>query len=287
MARSYPSTSLWHKICHPSTLQTAWDKVRSNQGAAGGDGLSIAQFEARSAARLNALATALSTRRYRPGPARPVDVPKKKGGTRRLMIPCVTDRIVQSATAATLTPVLEPQFEEGSYAYRPGRSVQMAIHAVSRWRDLGFWHVVEADIVGFFDNVRHDRVLEKLDLALKGQAGADGVSDLVALLLEAHAQDSGVAGLGLPQGSPLSPLLSNLYLDALDERLDGRGLRIVRFADDFVVLARKRETAEAALADVTRHLADEGLRLQEGARGSSTLTGASSFWEGCLSGRWS
>lgn len=252
---------LWHRLCHLSILQQAWEKVRANNGAAGADGLSVERFQAQAGQRLAALSGELRAGRYRPGRARAVDIPKKKGGTRRLMIPCVTDRVVQAAAAAVLTPVLEPQFEEGSYAYRPGRSVQMAKEAIARWRDGGFWHVVEADIVGFFNNVRHDRMLEKLDTALAAQGGAGAVAGLVALLLEAHARDTGVAGLGLPQGSPLSPLLSNLYLDALDEVLDGRGLRVVRFADDFVVLARRRDTAEAALADIIRHLGDEGLHL--------------------------
>lgn len=261
--RGRPTTDLWQRLCHLSSLQSAWEKVRANHGAAGGDGLSVAQFEGGAGQRLARLAADLTGGRYHPGPARAVDIPKKKGGTRRLMIPCVTDRVVQSAATATLQPILEPQFEAASFAYRPGRSVKMATEAIARWRDQGFWHVVEADIVAFFDNVRHDRLLAKLDTALTGQRGASEVVDLVALLSEAHARDSGVQGRGLPQGSPLSPLMSNLYLDALDERLDGHGLRIVRFADDFVVLARQRVTAEAALADIAAALAAEGLVLHD------------------------
>jgi CRISP-associated protein Cas1 len=244
-----------------STLQKAWDKVRANNGAAGADGVSVSQFDLTSGQRLAQLSGDLRAGHYRPGRARAVDVPKKKGGTRRLMIPCVVDRIVQGAAAAVLSPVLEPQFEEGSYAYRPGRSVQMAKDAIARWRDRGFRHVIEADIVGFFDHVRHDRMLDKLDTALRGHRGAGEMVALVTLLLEAHNLDSGAPGLGLPQGSPLSPLLSNLYLDALDEVLDRRGLRMVRFADDFVVLATQRDTAKAALADIVQHLASEGLSL--------------------------
>ena len=263
-AKRPPQVELWQRICHLSTLDAAWEKTRANAGAAGGDGVSVAQFQTAAGRRLSKLATDLASHRYRPGPARAVDVPKKKGGTRRLMIPCVIDRVVQGAVAATLTPVLEPLFEDGSYAYRPGRSVQQAIDAIARWRDQGYWHVVEADIVGFFDNVRHDLMLAKLDTALLGHPGAEDVAALVALLLEAHAQDTGVAGRGLPQGSPLSPLLSNLYLDALDEGIAAQGVRIVRFADDFVVLARKRDSAEEALDDIARILGTHGLTLHDG-----------------------
>lgn len=253
--------SLWTQLLQLSTLDAGWARVRANQGAAGGDGMTVAQFQASAPQRIARLAAALQAGRYRPGPTRRVAVPKRKGGVRVLTIPAVTDRVVQAALAIVLTPILDAQFEEASFAYRPGRSVKQALEAVARWRDLGFWHVVEADIVGFFDHVRHDLLLDKLEAALRGQGGAQEVTGLVGLMLEFHAAETGVQGRGLPQGSPLSPLLSNLYLDALDERLDGRGLRLVRFADDFVILAKQRESAEAALADCARVLSEHGLEL--------------------------
>jgi CRISPR-associated protein Cas1 len=265
--RTPPPAHLWQSLLSLSTLQSGWERVRANLGASGGDGVSVQDFARNAPRRIAQIAAALRARSWRPGPSRSVDVPKKKGGSRRLTIPPVGDRVVQSALAQVLTPVLEPQFEDASFAYRPGRSVKMAQAAIARWRDQGYWHVVEADIVRFFDNLRHDRLLDKLDLALAGLPGAAEVIDLVALMLEAHAQHSGIPGRGVAQGSPLSPLLSNLYLDALDEAMVGRGLRLVRFADDFVVLAKRRETAERALADIERVLEDEGLELhREGTR---------------------
>jgi CRISPR-associated protein Cas1 len=183
------------------------------------------------------------------------------------MIPPVGDRVVAGAVALVLSPVLEPHFSDASFAYRPGRGVDDALAAVARWRDLGFLHVVEADIVAFFDRLSHDRLLAKLEAALQGQTGAARVIDLIALMLEAHALETGIAGRGVPQGSPLSPLLSNLYLDALDDALDGRGLRIVRYADDFVILSKDRAGAETALARAQAVLAEEGLELHgEGSR---------------------
>lgn len=264
--RQVPPDDLWLTATDLSTLRAAWARTLANNGAAGGDGMAVARYAEGADARLLRLSTELRRGQWRPGPSRAVDVPKRKGGTRRLMIPPVADRVVQGALGLALTPVLDPGFSDASFGYRQGRGVADALAAVARWRDRGFWHVVEADIVAFFDNVRHDRLLQKLDTALAGRTGAGRVVDLVALMVEAHAQETGVPGQGVPQGSPLSPLLSNLYLDALDEALDDKGLRLVRYADDFVVLARERATAEAALEEARAVLADEGLELH--AKGS-------------------
>lgn len=223
--------------------------------------MSVNRFAEGAPQRLLRLSTSLRSGRWRPGPARAVDIPKRKGGKRRLMIPTVPDRVVHGAVGLSLSPILEAQFSDASFGYRPGRSVNKALQTVAKWRDRGYWHVVEADIVAFFDNVRHDRLLSKLDAALAGRKGAGKVGDLVALILEGQAQDSGIAGRGVPQGSPLSPLLSNLYLDALDDAIDDKGLRLIRYADDFIILARKRESAEAALAETRDVLAEEGLEM--------------------------
>ena len=256
-----PPDDLWLTTTDLSSLNAAWARVMANNGAAGGDGMTVARFAEGAGPRLLRLSTALRQGRWRPGPSRAVDVPKRKGGTRRLMIPPVIDRVVHGALALGLTPLLEPQFSDASFGYRPGRSVKQALQKVAHWRDRGFWHVVEADIVGFFDNLRHNRLLAKLDAALAGHKGAGRISDLVALILQGHAQETGIMGRGVPQGSPLSPLLSNLYLDALDDAIDDKGLRLIRFADDFIILARKRETAQAALAEAREVLAEEGLEM--------------------------
>ena len=253
--------SLWQNLLSLRQMDDAWAKVRSNGGCAGGDNISIPMYSAAAARKLAELADRLRRGKYRAGPYRQIEIAKKKGGARRLLIPSIEDRIVHTALAQVLTPVLEPQFEDSSYAYRPGRSVQQAVAAIVRWRKAGFWHVIEADIVGFFDNVKHDLLLGKLDKALAGQRGADEIVDLVALILEHQALQTGIIGRGVAQGSPLSPLLANLYLDALDEELDERGVRLIRFADDFVVLCKKRKDAEHALQEVTAILAEHGLEM--------------------------
>lgn len=257
-------TSLWQDFLDLGNFDAAWAKVRSNGGAAGGDGVSIAQFQPAAARRLTDLSRAVAAGKWEPLPCRTVEVPKRRGGTRRLTIPSVADRVVHTALAQVLSPVLDAQFEPSSYAYRPGRSVQQAVAEVIRLRDLGYWHVAEADIVGFFDNVLHDKVLGKLDAGLNGQEGAEEVVDLVGLILAHQGVESGVEGKGLAQGSPLSPLLANLALDAMDERLERRGVRLIRFADDFVMLAKKRDRAEDALEDARSALAEEGLELHAG-----------------------
>ncbi len=234
-------------------LEEAWQRVRLNQGAAGGDGQTIAAFEGSAALRLIALQRALRDGSYDPGPIRRVDIPKPGGGTRPLAIPCVVDRIAQSAVALTLGPVLDPEFSEASFGYRPGRSVDQAVARVRQWRDQGYQWVVDGDIERYFEKVPHDPLITRIT----DRIGDGPLTQLVALWLETAAP----TGCGLPQGSPLSPLLANLYLDSVDDAIAGRGIRLVRFADDFVLLTRDRERAEAALARIGELLARHGLGL--------------------------
>ncbi len=257
-------TNLWQSLLSLRQLDRAWEKVRSNAGAAGGDRMPVQAFQVGAGRRIAQISDTLSSGDWHPLPYRMVDIPKKKGGTRRLTIPSVADRVVHTALAMVLTPVLDPMFEEASFAYRPGRSVQQAVREIERLRDAGYWHVIEADIVGFFDAVRHEILMTKLDEAVKGQPGAKEIIALVELILEHQAQESGIMGRGLAQGSALSPLLANLYLDELDQRIHGRGIRIIRFADDFVVLCKKRDSAEEALDEVEAVLGELGLELHDG-----------------------
>jgi len=252
---------LWGEVISLRNLDEAWARVRSNGGCSGGDGLTVERFQKNAALRLTDLSKALREGTYLPAAIRQVDIPKKKGGHRRLLIPSLLDRILHTAIAQVITPILDPTFEDSSFAYRPGRSVDQAVRTIETWRKEGYWHVIEADIVGYFDAIRHDQLLGKLELALKDHVGSDAVVSIVAHWFEHLAQHTGTLGKGVAQGSPLSPILANLYLDELDEALHGKGVRLVRFADDFVILCKKRKTAEAALEDATKLLADHGLEL--------------------------
>lgn len=234
-------------------LEEAWAKVFGNGGAAGGDGVTLARFMVNAPARLARLRAALVSGRYLPAPIRHVEIPKKDGETRPLAIPAVVDRVAQTAVAMTLAPLIDEELEEASFAYRVGRSVQQAIERVKALRASGHLYLVDADIERFFECVPHDRLMARL-----AETISEGpTTRLIALWLE-HA---GPGGRGLGQGSPLSPLLANLYLDRLDEAFAGRGARIVRFADDFVILAESRAGAEAALRKVGRLLGEWGLAL--------------------------
>ena len=245
--------SLFFRATSVEKLWLAWERVRANNGAAGGDGVTIGHFAPFAKGAIEALAKRLRGFTYRPGPSRRVMIPKRAGGFRPLDIPCVVDRVAQGATALTLVPALEPQFEDSSFAYRPRRGVADAVRRVAALRRQGYTHAVDADISHYFESVPHEPLLAKLEKLV----GDDAILDLVALWLEHHAP----SGVGLPQGSPLSPLLANLYLDALDEAVEERGVRLVRYADDFVILAKSEGAARDALSKVTRLLAEHGLTL--------------------------
>jgi CRISP-associated protein Cas1 len=245
--------SPFDRIASVQELTSAWDRVLVGGGTPGGDGETVTDFAPVAATRIARLSRELQMGFYRPGPLRHVDIPKKSGGIRGLSIPCVVDRIAQRAAADVLADLLEPHFEDVSYGYRPGRSHLDAVAKVDALRRHGYEWIVDGDIRSFFDNVPHKMVLARL-----GAHVADNrLIQLVGQWLESFSDD----GLGLAQGSPLSPILSNLHLDAIDEVMDGSSTRLVRFADDFVILTRTAPKAAAALERMSQLLADHGLAL--------------------------
>lgn len=245
--------ALFSEATDIETLLSAWSRVLANGGAAGGDNVTLAKFLVNASQRIARLSAALRAGSYVPGPLRRVDIPKKSGGTRPLAIPCVADRVAQTAVGQTLAPHLDREFEEASYGYRVGRGVREAVRRVSELRGKGHMFVVDADISRYFEAVPHEPLMARL-----GESMTDGpLTRLISLWLE-HAAPT---GRGLAQGSPLSPLLANLYLDRLDEAFAKRGAHIVRFADDFVILTESRQGAEGALARAETLLAEQGLML--------------------------
>lgn len=252
--------SLMDKVYAPATLQAAWTKVRSNGGAAGVDGQSIERFAARPEFYLAELATALRADSYRPQPVRRVDIAKGDGRTRPLGIPAVKDRIVQTAMKLVLEPIFEASFLPASYGFRPGRGCHDALREVDQRIKAGLAHVVDADIEGYFDSIPHEPLMRRVE---------ERISDgrILALLRSWLGQDI-LRGLerwtptaGTPQGAVISPLLANIYLHPLDELMAAQGHRMVRYADDFVVLCSSREAAEAALATIRQWVDQNGLRL--------------------------
>ncbi|WP_137134456.1 CRISPR-associated endonuclease Cas1 [Rhizobium sp. FKY42] len=254
---------LWSHITSMEALQEAWARVAMNEGGPGGDGISLEEFRRDLFGNLTQLRADLLAGSWRPLPHRKVAIPKKKPGYRVLTIPSIRDRVLHTAIAQALTPVLEPMFEDGSFAYRPGRGVQDAVRRIEHWRNRGYSIVIEADIVSYFDNVDVELLESKLKTVLDPLPGGAPVHALISAILAAGAAALATPGRGIVQGSPLSPLLANLHLDALDEEIEGEGVKIVRFADDFVILCKSEKRAEKVLQRCIAVLAEHNLRLHE------------------------
>ena len=243
--------SLMDKVFAPKTLAAAWMKVRANKGAAGVDGQSIERFAAKAEDYLAELSAALREGSYRPQAVKRVDIPKGDGRTRPLGIPTVKDRIVQQAVRLVIEPIFETRFRDGSYGFRPGRGCHDALREVDRLIKDGYAHVVDADLASYSNSIPHDRLVARVE-----EKVSDGrVLDLIRGWLKADilkGLERWTPTRGSPQGAVISPLLANIFLDPLDAAMAERGRRMVRYADDFVILCRTREEADAALSEVAR-----------------------------------
>jgi RNA-directed DNA polymerase len=252
--------SLIDKVYRPSTLQAAWEQVKANRGAAGIDKQSIEGFAAHSERYLNELAKDLEEGRYQAQAVRRVEIPKAGGKTRPLGIPTVKDRIVQTAVKRVIEPIFEHEFLPMSYGFRPGRGCKDALREVDGYLKEGNTHVVDADLKGYFDSIPHrlleERIFERISDGrllelLAGWLRQDIVKEL----------EKWTPVAGTPQGAVISPLLANLYLHPLDEIMVRQGYRMVRYADDFVILCKSAEQAQTALDEVKAWVEANGLTL--------------------------
>jgi RNA-directed DNA polymerase len=261
-----PKNGRWHslidKVYAPRTLWAAWEKVAANDGAAGVDKVSVARFAQTAWAELETLSRQLREGRYEPQPGRRVWIPKPGSAEQRpLGIPAVRDRIVQTALRMVLEPIFERDFAPESFGFRPGRGCQCALERVEQLLAEGYTHVVDADLKSYFDTIPHEPLLARVEAKI-----ADGrILSLVKAFLEQGIWEElkgwSATECGAPQGAVVSPLLSNLYLDALDWKLRLGGWELVRYADDFVVLCRTRAQAEEVLALIGTWSAAAGLQL--------------------------
>src|ERR1017187_2621538 len=228
-------------------LRRAFRRVKENHGCAGADAVELDRFEAELTARLDDLRGAVESGDYWAWPLRRIEVEKHPGSEERrsLLVPAVQDRVLQTAAGAYMEPFLEKEFDDCSFAYRRGRSVRMAVERVYRYYNQGYLWLVDADIDDFFGSVDRDLVLGSLSTLIHDET----ILRLARLWLD-YAVWDGLhltrPNLGLPQGSVISPMLANLCLDTLDDRLLAEGIQLVRYADDFVILAKSRKAAERA-----------------------------------------
>jgi len=254
--------SLIDKVWSEGTLELAWEKVKSNAGACGVDGITIGRFAKDSQSRLLAVKEHLKRGTYQPKPVKRVWIPKPGSTEKRpLGIPTVTDRVVQAALRMVIEPIFESRFAEGSHGFRPGRGCKDALRQVEGLLRAGHLHVVDVDIKGYFDTIPHERLM-----ALVRERLADGrVLGLIEGFLKQEVMESTdwheAKEEGTPQGGVISPLLANIYLDPLDWKMAGEGFAMARYADDMVVLCRSREEAQNALAAIKEWMAEAGLAL--------------------------
>jgi group II intron reverse transcriptase/maturase len=243
-------------------MQRAWKRVKANKGAAGVDGLDIAQTGQHLKHAWPTIRRQLLEGTYQPQPVRRVGIPKPDGSERELGIPTVTDRLIQQALLQVLQPLIDPTFSEHSYGFRPGRRARDAVLAAQRYVGQGCHIVVDVDLSKFFDRVNHDILIDRL----KKRVNDAGILRLIRAYLNAGIMDGGVVVErveGAPQGGPLSPLLANVLLDEVDRELERRGHRFARYADDCNVYVRSQKAGERVMARLLRCYDKLRLKINE------------------------
>jgi len=244
---------LLEMILERANMWDAYKRVRKNDGAPGVDGMTVKQAGKYLRRHWLKIRAAILDGTYRPLPVRRKEIPKPDGGVRLLGIPAVIDRVIQQAISQVLGYIWEPVFSDCSFGFRPGRSQHDAIEHAKSLIEQGYRNIVDLDLEKFFDRVNHDRLLSRL---------ATRITDKRVLALIRHCLNSGIliGGLvspteeGVPQGGPLSPLLSNVVLDELDKELERRGLRFVRYADDCVIYVRSYRAACRVKESISRFI---------------------------------
>jgi RNA-directed DNA polymerase len=255
----------WHslidKVYKPDNLYSAYREVAANKGAPGVDNITTEDFTAALVRNVSRLEQQLRDGSYRPQAIKRVHIPKPgTNETRPLGIPTVRDRVVQNALRHVLEPILERQFAEHSYGFRPNRGCKDALRRVDRLVKEGYKYTVDVDLKSYFDTIPHDRLIQEL----RKYIADNSAITLVEKFLQAQIMDGlehWTPTAGAPQGAIISPLLSNLYLNDLDHMMAAAGYQMTRYADDLVIQCRTREQAETALAQVRTWTAERGLTL--------------------------
>jgi RNA-directed DNA polymerase len=264
---------LMEQVVTAENATAAWRAVKRNGGASGIDGMTTEQLRDHVRKHWENIRAKLLAGTYAPSPVRRVEIPKPNGGVRLLGIPTVLDRWIQQMLLQALQAIFEPTFSVQSYGFRPGKSAHDAVRAAQRYVQAGKGWVVDMDITKFFDRVNHDILMQRIGQTIRDKR----VLRLIGRYLRAGVMIEGVvqdSEEGTPQGGPLSPLLANIYLDALDRELEQRGLAFSRYADDCNIYVNSQRSAERVLASITEWI-NKHLRLEVNA----TKSGVGRPWE--------
>ena len=243
-----------------ANMMLAYQRVVENKGAAGVDNLSTRDLKPWLKQHWQGVKVSLTAGSYLPRAIRKVDIPKPNGDVRTLGVPTVVDRLIQQAIAQRLSPLVEPRFSHSSYGFRPNRNAWQAVQQAQQYIRSGKRWVVDVDLEKFFDRVVHDILMSKLAHLIEDKR----LLKLIRRFLEAEMMANGqrlTRDRGMPQGGPLSPLLSNILLDSLDKELERRGYSFCRYADDCNIYVSSQKAGESPLADITDFLSNE-LKLQ-------------------------
>ena len=253
---------LYRQLCRLSTLRSAWLRVEESDGCAGVDAVNIAGFARNLEAELISLSDELSIETYEPLPLVRFFVAKSDGGQRPLSVPAVRDRVAQHGAIAVIGPRFEKEFDNCSFAYRKGRSVKQALQQIEFLHAAGYTWLVDADITAYFDNIDHGLLMARVADIVPSERILKLIRQWIAARIYDGHQISQLEK-GLPQGAPISPLLANLYLDTFDDQMLSSGQKLVRFADDFVVLCKSKPRAERALKLTRQIMSTLRLTLSE------------------------
>ena len=252
---------LIERILDKNNVRIALEKVISNKGAAGIDGMKVEDLRDYMNANWPSIRQSILERNYKPAPVRRVEIPKPNGGVRKLGIPTVLDRTLQQSIVQILTPIFEMEFQAHSYGFRPGRSCEQAVLKLLEYINEGYEWIVDIDLEKFFDNVPQDKLMSYVGRVIHDP----DTESLIRRYLKSGVMENGIyesTELGTPQGGNLSPLLSNVMLNELDKELVKRGLRYVRYADDCVIAVGSSASANRVMHTITKWIEQKlGLKV--------------------------
>jgi group II intron reverse transcriptase/maturase len=247
---------LLEEIISKSNMQSAYKQVTGNKGAAGVDGIGLSGFVSQLKAEWETVRTKLETGRYQPQAVKRVTIPKPNGGERKLGIPTYMDRLIQQAISQELTKMYDADFSENSYGFRSEKNAHQALQKAKEYINAGYSHVVDLDLAQFFDRVNHDYLMNELSRKIQDKR----VLQLIHKIIRADIQEKGTltpCKQGVPQGGPISPLLSNIILDKLDKELEQRGHRFVRYADDVSIYVKSKRAGERVMESISIYIEKE------------------------------